>query len=284
MPNAHCLMPTIDAHIHFWNYDPVRDSWITEEMAVIRRNFTPKDAQKVFAENDVAGCIAVQADQSDHETHYLLQLARENDFIKGVVGWVDFTADQIEEQLHAYKKEPLLKGFRHIIQGQTDEAYFTNKAFIRYMSLLAPLGFTYDVLIYHDQLPQAIRFTEKYPDQRFILDHIAKPAIRHKAWKQWKEDIKELARNPNMYCKLSGMITEADWKQWQYQDLVPYMEIAAEYFGTDRLCFGSDWPVALVAGSYAEVVQVVRQFMAQVPKEAREKVMAGNTATFYKLG
>lgn len=276
-------MPTIDAHVHFWNYDPVRDGWITEEMSTIRRNFTPADARKVFKENDVAGCVAVQADQSDQETGFLLQLAQENDFIKGVVGWIDFHADQLEEQLHSHQKEPLLKGYRHILQGQPDEAYFNNKAFMRFISLLAPLGFTYDVLIYHDQLPQAIRFTEKYPDQRFILDHIAKPAIRHKAWKQWKIDMKELSRNPNMFCKLSGMIMEADWKQWQYQDLTPYIEIAAEYFGTDRLCFGSDWPVALVAGSYGEVVQVVRQFLAQVPKEEREKVMAGNTATFYKL-
>lgn len=277
-------MPTIDAHIHFWNYDPVRDTWITEDMSVIRRNFTPADARKVFEQNNVSGCVAVQADQRDQETAFLLQLAKENDFIKGIVGWIDFNAHEVREQLHRLQKEPLLKGFRHIIQGQPDEAYFTNKAFLSFMTLLAPLGFTYDVLVYHNQLPQAIRFTEKYPDQMFILDHIAKPAIRHKAWKQWKEDMRELARNPNMYCKLSGMITEADWKQWQYDDLTPYMEIAAEYFGTDRLCFGSDWPVALVAGSYTEVVQVVRQFMAQVPTDAREKVMSGNTSTFYKLG
>ena len=273
----------IDAHVHFWDYDPVRDAWINEEMAVIKRNFTPADAQKTFATHGVTGCIAVQADQSDHETRFLLRLAAENPIIRAVVGWIDFTDDALEEKLAAYKHETRLKGFRHIIQGATDEQYFQNKKFLQGMAHLSSWNYSYDLLIYHDQLPQSIRFTEKYPDQRFILDHMAKPPIKHQQWKAWKEGIRQLAMNPNMYCKVSGMITEANWQRWSYQDLEPYLDTVAEYFGTDRLCYGSDWPVALVAGNYSRVIQVVHQFLQQVTAAEREKVLSLNTKTFYKL-
>jgi L-fuconolactonase len=276
-------MKIIDAHIHFWHYNVQRDTWITDDMQVIRRNFLPADAIREFEACGVEGCVAVQADQTEAETRFLLDLADQHAEIKAVVGWIDLKDETAEILLNRYQKERKLKGFRHIIQGQPDEAYFIHKGFQQGMRLLAPLGYTYDVLVYHDQLPQAIRFTEKYPDQRFMLDHLAKPAIRHGQWKAWREDIRELAKNPNVYCKVSGMITEADWKQWRYEDLLPYMEIVAEYFGTDRLCYGSDWPVALVAGTYPEVLQVVRTFLLQVPEAAREKVLSGNTRTFYKL-
>lgn len=276
-------MTIIDSHVHFWNYDPVRDAWITDDMKVIRRNFTPEDAWKVFEPNGVSGCVAVQADESNKETAFLLGLAEKHEFIRGVVGWIDLTLKNTPELLASYSKLPLLKGFRNIIQGQPDEKYFLNKVFREGMKQLQPLGYTYDVLVYHDQLPQAIAFTEKYPDQRFMLDHIAKPDIKNRQWKKWKEDIHEIAKNPNMFCKVSGMVTEADWKQWRYEDLLPYLEIVAEYFGVDRLCFGSDWPVALLAGKYEEVLGVLRTFSLQVSAPDREKLFSGNTSLFYKL-
>ena len=276
-------MTIIDSHVHFWNYDPIRDAWITEKMAVIKKNFTPEHLQKEFEINQVEGCVAVQADETNYETNFLLSHAKKNPFVKGVVGWIDLTDKSVADLLYDYSKEPLIKGFRNVIQGEPDEKYFQNKEFRVGMKRLQRYGFTYDLLIYHNQLPSAIAFTEKYPDQHFMLDHIAKPDIRNKQWKVWKDDIRELAKNPNIYCKVSGMITEADWKNWKYEDLLPYLEIVAEYFGTDRLCFGSDWPVALVAGKYSEVIQVVRSFLLQVSETEREKVLSVNTKRFYKL-
>ena len=276
-------MTIIDSHVHFWDYDPVRDAWITDQMKAIRRNFGPEDAWKIFEPGGVKGCVAVQAEESDQETEFLLNLSEEHDFIMGVVGWMDLAGKNAPEKLASLTHMPKLKGFRNIIQGQPDEKYFLNKAFREGMKLLQPLGYTYDILIYHDQLPQAIAFTEKYPDQRFMLDHMAKPEIRNRQWKKWKEDIREIARNPNICCKASGLVTEADHKDWRYEDLLPYLEIVAEYFGMDRLCYGSDWPVALLAGSYEEVLGVVRRFSLQVSVEDREKLFRGNTTRFYKL-
>jgi L-fuconolactonase len=276
-------MTIIDSHVHFWEYDPVRDAWITDQMKVIQRHFSPLDAVKVFDPNGVTGCIAVQADESDTETAFLLNLSENHEFIQGVVGWMDLAEKNASEKLATYSRLPTLKGFRNIIQGQPDERYFLNKAFREGMKLLHPLGYTYDLLVYHDQLPQAIAFTGRYPDQRFMLDHIAKPDIRNRQWKKWKEDIREICRNPNVYCKVSGLVTEADMKQWRYQDLLPYLEIVAEHFGMDRLCYGSDWPVALLAGTYEEVLGVMRRFSLQVSEEERDKLFRSNTTRFYNL-
>lgn len=276
-------MHILDAHVHFWKFDPVRDGWITDDMAVIRQDFLPEKAAGEFRKNEVKGCIAVQADQSNEENNFLLKLASQHDHIKGVVGWIDLAHRDAQEQLASYTGTTKLVGFRNIIQGEPDERYFTNKDFREGMKLLHPLGYTYDVLIYHNQLPSAIAFTEKFPDQHFMLDHIAKPDIRNRQWKKWREDIRELARNPNMYCKISGMITEASWTEWTYDDLAPYLETVGEYFGMDRLCFGSDWPVSLVAGGYSEVLQVVRKFLLQVGEDEKQKVLAVNTERFYKL-
>lgn len=252
-------------------------------MTVIRRDFLPADAKKVFEKNHVDGCVAVQADQSDQETTFLVDLARDNDFIKGVVGWVDFTSSDLQEKLQVYSKEPSIKGFREITQGCPDDQYFTNKKFIEGIGRLSSFRYTYDMLIYHHQLPSAVRFSGKYPDQDFILDHIAKPNIKSGDWKKWKTDMKELAMNPRIYCKLSGIVTEADWQRWNYDQIKPYLEIAAEYFGTNRICFGSDWPVCLLAGKYEVVLKIVTEFLSQVSEKEREQVLSGNISTFYKL-
>lgn len=272
-----------DAHVHFWKFDPVRDAWITGDMQVIRKDFLPADAEKMFFEWGVEGCVAVQADTSELETSFLLDLASKHTCIHGVVGWVDLKADNLEEKLQAYKNLPKLKGFREIMQGQPDEAFLGNRKFREGIAQLGPHGFTYDILIYHDQLPSAIRFAEKYPEQQFMLDHIAKPDIAGGEWKKWKENMRALAQHPGMLCKLSGMVTEAHWKTWSYDQLRPYMEIAAEYFGTGRLCFGSDWPVSLLAADYGKVLEVVLEFLKQVSPEEQRAVLSGNTRGFYKL-
>ena len=276
-------MGIIDSHIHFWKYDAARHSWINDEMAVIRRDFLPADAKPMFDRNQVEGCVAVQADQTDNETNFLVDLARNNAFIKGVIGWVDFTSSEIEEKLQACSKEPLIKGFREIIQGSPDDRYFTNKKFQDGIRHLSGYGYTYDILIFHHQLPAAIRFSEKYPDQDFIVDHIAKPDIKSGDWKKWKNDMKTLAANPRMYCKLSGMVTEADWQRWSNDQIRPYLEIAAEFFGTGRICFGSDWPVCLLAGKYEQVLSIITEFLSQVSDAEKEQVLSKNISTFYKL-
>jgi L-fuconolactonase len=276
-------MRIIDSHIHFWDYDPERHSWISEEMKVIQKSFHPQDALVNFERSGVEGCVAVQADVTEYETQYLADYAAAHPFIKGVVGWTDLKAPDLEERLHTYRQNQVIKGFREIMQGSPDERFLTNKDFHQGVGRLKDFGFTYDVLIYHDQLPAAIKFTEKFPDQPFILDHIAKPNIKSGEWKKWKEDIREIAKNPRMYCKVSGMVTESDYTNWTYKDMLPYLDIVAEFFGTDRLCYGSDWPVCLLAAQYDQALGIVTEFLKQVPDVEKEKVLSGNTSTFYNL-
>jgi L-fuconolactonase len=273
----------IDAHQHFWKFDPVRDSWITDDMQVIQRDFLPDDLFKEINTQKIEGTIAVQAAESETETRFLLELAEENEFIKGVVGWIDLKHEMIDIQLQEWKKFSKLKGFRNITQGKPDDQYFKNKDFQKGIRQLTANQFTYDVLVYHDQLPAAIQFTERFPDQAFILDHLGKPAITAGEIKKWKENIRVLSQHPRTFCKLSGLITEADWKKWRYEDLSPYLEIVGEYFGVDRICFGSDWPVCLLAGSYGEVTGILTRFLQQVNQSDHEKVWGTNAANFYQL-
>jgi L-fuconolactonase len=238
---------------------------------------------KIYSTNKVDGCVAVQADQSAGETEFLLELARKHSFIRGVVGWIDPCSKNFLDQMQVYEKIQHLKGFRNIIQGEPDEKYFTNKDFIEGFSYLQNSRFTYDVLVYHHQLPAAINFTELFPDQKFILDHCGKPDIKGRSIKNWKRDIRILSGNPNMYCKLSGLVTEADWRNWTYQEISPYLEIVAEYFGTERICFGSDWPVCLLAGKYEMILELISKFLQQVSEKEREQIFSGNTINFYQL-
>jgi L-fuconolactonase len=252
-------------------------------MQKIQRDFLPSELSEEIKANQIEGTIAVQADESETETDFLLELAGEYDFIKAVVGWIDLKHELIDLQLYERKKHPKLKGFRAITQGKPDDAYFKNKAFQRGMRYLATHQFTYDILIYQDQLPAAIQFTEKFPDQAFILDHLGKPAITAGELKKWRENIRILAQHPKTFCKLSGLVTEANWKKWRYEDLSPYLEIVGEFFGTDRLCFGSDWPVCLLAGTYSEVSGILTRFLKQLEPAERESIWGNNAANFYQL-
>ena len=272
----------IDSHQHFWKFDPVRHAWIDSSMEKIARDFLPKDLKPLLETNLMDGCIAVQADQSESETQFLLRLAEENSFIKGVVGWVDLSAKDPSKQLEIFSKNPLFKGVRHVLQAEK-EGFMLQDSFLRGISELKNFNLTYDILIYPNQLEEARVLIEKNPDQPFVIDHLAKPYIKKQIIKNWASDIKELAKHKNVYCKLSGMVTEADWNHWQFEDFKKYLAIAFETFGSDRLMFGSDWPVCLLAGSYQHIVKIIDLFIEDLKPEEKNNVMGGNAYNFYNL-
>ncbi|HET9826739.1 MAG TPA: amidohydrolase family protein, partial [Chitinophagaceae bacterium] len=233
----------IDAHHHLWKFDPVRENWITEEMAAIKKNFLPQDFRDVLQRNGFDGSVVVQTDQSEHENEVLLNYSAENDFIKGVVGWIDLQSENLGEKLSAYAEITAMKGFRHILQGETNRAFMLKPAFMTGISLLSRFGFTYDILIFADQLKYIPEFVSSFPNQKFVIDHIAKPGIRAKEIDQWKKEMIEVGQHENVWCKISGMVTEADWSNWQGRDFIPYVDLIVEAFGTKRVMYGSDWPV-----------------------------------------
>lgn len=276
-------MQRIDAHQHFWQYKPVRDSWITEDMAVIRRDFLPDDLWPLLQTHGFEGCVAVQADQSEEETNFLLRLADKHAFIKGVVGWVDLTANNVEERLAYFKGFKKLVGFRHILQVETVRDFMLQEAFCRGIALLKTYDFTYDILIHADQLKFIPAFVEAFPEQRFVLDHIAKPDIKGKSFDQWAKEMQTVSTYQNVFCKISGMVTEADWKAWKPADFVSYLNTAVECFGLDRVMFGSDWPVCLVAASYGQTFNLIAGYFAGYDVKTRDAFFGSNAARFYQL-
>lgn len=276
-------MARIDAHQHFWKYDPIRHSWIDDDMKVIQRDFMPADLKPLLDRNGFDGCVAVQVDQNQAENEFLLTLANANPFIKGVVGWVDLQSDTIEStlaKLHAHKK---LKGFRHILQGEADEAYMLRPAFKTGIGKLQKYGFTYDILIFPNHLRNAARLVAEFPGQSFVIDHLAKPYIKAGDIEGWRNDMQALAKFPNVSCKISGMVTEAEWKGWKKEDFTLYLDVVVEAFGTGRLMFGSDWPVCLCAASYAEVVGIVEAYFTTFSESEKAAVWGGNAVKFYNL-
>jgi L-fuconolactonase len=273
---------TIDSHQHFWLFDPIRDSWITPEMEVIQRDFLPGDLIPVLEANGIDGCVAVQADQSDSETEFLLQVAEANDVIKGVVGWIDLRSPELYDKLEVYSQFELLKGFRHVVQGEP-VGFLGQSDFKEGVAQLAAFDFTYDILIYPHQLKEAFAFAKSLPNVRFVLDHLAKPFIKKGDIDNWKVDLNTLAQLPNVSCKVSGMVTEADWQNWSSADFVPYLDVVFEAFGTKRLMFGSDWPVCLVASEYSQVKTLVTDYLASFSVNEREDIMGGNAVRFYNL-
>ena len=271
----------IDSHQHFWKFDPVRDAWITPNMAVIRRDFLPADLEPELKANGIDATIAVQADQAEAETKFLLDLAARNTFIAGVVGWVDLRARNLEERLAHWSRNEKLVGFRHIAQAEPDDRFLATREFIAGVSKLGQFGFTYDLLVYPRQLPAAIELVSRLPDQPFVLDHIAKPPIKTGKQVKWCDHIRELAQNRNVHCKLSGIVTEADWTRWTPDHCKPYLDVVFEAFGVDRLMFGSDWPVCLLAGSYERVLGLIEDYVLTHKATASAKIFAENAARFY---
>jgi L-fuconolactonase len=273
---------TIDAHQHFWIFDEERDSWITPDMQVIRRNFLPEDLWPVLKANKVDGCVAVQASQTDSETEFLLHLAEANDFVAGVVGWVDLRAANLYDQLERYSQFEKLKGFRHVVQGQP-EGFLLQPEFVKGVGQLVAFDFTYDILIYQNQLKEAFNFAVKLPNVHFVLDHIAKPLIKAQELQPWAEDIRRLAELPNVHCKVSGMVTEANWQHWEKADFRPYLDVVFEAFGTERIMYGSDWPVCLVAGEYEGAKGILTDYLSMFSDDEVRDVMGNNARRFYNL-
>ena len=273
---------TIDAHQHFWHFDPVRDSWITDDMAAIRRDFLPADLEPVLAQNGIDGCVAVQASQSEDETIFLVRMAQTYDIIKGVVGWVDLQSAQLPERLQNLSQHKEIKGYRHVAQAEPDD-FLTRPAIVDGIRQLANFGLTYDILIYPTQLKAALHLVRAVPDVSFVIDHLAKPYIRKREISRWSNFMAEIAKNKNVSCKLSGMVTEGDWQDWSKKDFFPYMDVIFENFGPDRIMFGSDWPVCLVAADYTQVKTLVDDYVSNWGEEVREKVFGANAVSFYNL-
>lgn len=273
----------IDAHQHFWRYSAEEYDWIDDSMRVLRRDFLPSDLKPELEAAGIDACIAVQARQALQETRWLLALADENPFIAGVVGWVDLRADDVRDQLAVLSKNPKLVGVRHVVQGEPDDRFLLRPDFLRGVATLQEFRLTYDILIFPRHLPVAIEFVSRFPKQRFVLDHLAKPFIRAQTVEPWATHIRELAKFSNVFCKLSGMVTEADWKNWKPEHFRPYLDTAFEAFGADRLMIGSDWPVCKAAGTYSQVMSLVIDFLDQHTPDAREKILGGNAQRFWSL-
>jgi len=276
-------MLKIDAHQHFWQFDPVRDSWIDETMSEIQRDFLPEDLEPILKQNGLDGCVVVQSDQSKKENDFQLKNAGKNSIIKGVVGWVDLCSPKVEERLEYYSQFELLKGFRHVLQGEPDTSFMLQKSFMHGISLLKKFGFTYDILIFPIHLQNAKKLLEAFPDQPFVIDHIAKPDIKNKNIDNWKKDITAIAQLENVSCKVSGMVTEADWKNWKPEDFKPYLDVVFEAFGAKRVLFGSDWPVCNVAGGYEKMISIVQNYTSTLSQNEQELFWGGNAINFYNL-
>ncbi|MEJ5995739.1 amidohydrolase family protein [Pedobacter sp. Du54] len=272
----------IDSHVHFWNFDRVRDSWITPEMAAIRHDFTPEDFVNATSTTPVSGCIAVQADQTEEQNQFLLSLAENNSVIKGIVGWVDFLDPNLEERLIYWKNFPLIKGWRHVLQAEND-AFILNPSFVNGLQQLKNFNYTYDLLCFHHQLTSIIKLVDQLQNQPFVLDHCGKPDVKRQDLKTWESHIKELAQNKNVFCKVSGLLAEADWKNWKEIELFNCFDVIFKHFGTDRIIYGSDWPVMLISRPYEDWLSLVSKYVSKFDKIKQEYFFSGNAHRFYNL-
>jgi L-fuconolactonase len=276
-------MLKIDAHQHFWKYNTDDYVWMDDKMEILKRDYLPYNLAEEQRRSGYAGSISVQARQLEKENEFLLTLAENNPEIKGIVGWVNLRADNVEEYLSYYSKYEKFCGVRHVIHDEPDIDFMLDHAFIKGISKLQQFGLTYDILIFTHHLPNTIKLIGKFPDLKFVLDHIGKPLIKDKILEPWDRYIQILGDFPNVYCKLSGMVTEADWNNWKPSDLKPYIDIVYEAFGEDRLMIGSDWPVCRLAGEYASVMGIVENYFSSFPENVREKILSGNCLQFYNI-
>jgi L-fuconolactonase len=277
----------VDAHQHFWRYSPQTHAWIDDSMAVLKRDFLPSDLESLLIANGFGGCVAVQAQQDAAETEWLLALAEEHGFIRGVVGWVDLLALDVEGELERLSQRPKLRGVRHIVQSEPD-GFMAGASFRRGIAALERCGLTYDVLIYERQIPQAIDLVRAFPRQRFVVDHIAKPDIKgHRSgetnFDAWRDGMRTLSQHDNVFCKLSGMVTEGDWHNWTAADFAPYVEVVLGAFTPERCMIGSDWPVCTLAGSYGSVTGLVLDYIARLSPGEQAAVRGGSAMKAYRL-
>lgn len=273
----------IDAHQHFWRYTADEYGWIGDSMAALRRDFLPSELRGEMHAVRMDACIAVQARQTLEETRRLLAAADEFPFVAGVIGWIDLQADDAAKQLEQFAGHPKLVGVRHVVQDEPDDRFMLRTAFCRGISLLGDLDLTYDILIYPRHLRAAVDMVSRFPRQRFVLDHMAKPDIRGGGMGEWEHGIRELAAHPQVFCKVSGLVTEADWTRWTPGDIRPYLDVVFDCFGVDRLLFGSDWPVCIVAADYRRTVALVEDYMAGRDDDERQAVMGGNASRLWRV-
>lgn len=273
----------IDAHQHFWRYNPLGYSWISGSMEPLKRDFMPPDLEPELKALKFDGSVTIQARQSFEETRWLLGLAERYDFIKGVVGWVDLCSNDLETKLMEFSSSKKLVGIRHVLQDEPDDKFMLKKEFLSGISLLAEYDLVYDLLILPRHLPYAVRLVEKFPGQRFVLDHIAKPLINDKKTDPWKHGIEMLASHTNVCCKLSGMVTEASWHNWKQSDFEPYLDIIFNSFGPSRLMIGSDWPVCTLASSYRKAMQIIVDYIELLDQKEKKLILGENAVRIYRL-
>lgn len=273
----------IDSHQHFWTYNANRDVWITDDMGRIRQNFFPFDSLDLFSENGINGCVAVQADSSEDETFFLISLAEQSEFIKGVVGWVDLQSKDVENRLTYFSQFEQIVGFRHVVQGETDPEFLGRPDFLRGIHLLETFDFSYDLLIYSNQLSSGIEFCKKNPNQRIVLDHLAKPPIKTGDVSEWNKYIRQFKELDHVSAKISGLITEAEWFAWDEKDIINIIEISLEVFGPNRLMFGTDYPVVLVAEELSSWVNTFNKSIARLSTDEVKKITVDNCLQFYKI-
>lgn len=273
---------TIDSHQHFWIYHEQQYPWIPKN-SPLQRDWLPTDWQAAASQAGINGSIAVQARQTVEESRWLLEFADQHPAIKGVVGWVDLRSEKAGAQLAECSRHPKLAGVRHVVQDEPDDQFMLRPEFLRGLGMLREFKLTYDILIFPKQLPAAIELVRRFPEQPFVLDHIAKPFIKAGTLSPWREQIRELAQAPNLYCKVSGMVTEAKLGAWKTEDFRPYLDVVFAAFGEDRLMFGSDWPVCLLSASYEKMFSIVDEYLKQCSQTVRAKVLGENAAKFYQL-
>lgn len=273
----------IDSHQHFWNYDPVDYRWIDENMAVLKMNYLPPQLEKLLRNNSLDGCVAIQARQTERETEFLLQLAEKYNFIKGVVGWVDLCNSDVRDRLAYFSKSKKLCGIRHILQSEPDDKFMLQENFQKGIYALNEFDLVYDILIFPKHLEPVYYLVQNFPNQRFIIDHLAKPHIKDGKIKEWKVGIERLSQFPNVNCKVSGLVTEASWDCWESDEFIPYLDVVFSCFGVDRIMFGSDWPVCLLCSNYDQVISIVTKYISDLEEEDQQKVMGLNAAKFYNL-
>ncbi len=274
----------LDAHQHFWLYSSRDFDWIDDRMRVLKRNYLPGDLHPELAKAGMSGSVVVQARQTAEETRWLLHLAGQNGFIKGVVGWVDLCSESdLKRQLDEFSKSKKFIGVRHVVHDEPEDNFMLRDDFLKGLSLLKEYNLTYDLLLFPKHLPVAEVVVTLFPEQKFVLDHISKPLIKNRIISPWKEDLIRLATHKNVWCKISGMVTETDWKKQKPEDFYPYLDIVFEAYGTDRLMIGSDWPVCLLAGEYADVIGIVQNYISEMPVEVQQKILGKNCIEFYGL-
>ena len=273
----------VDAHQHFWRYDPDEYAWIDDSMRALRRDFLPDELRTEMDAAAVDASIVVQVRQTAEETRWMLELAGRHPFVAGVIGWVDLQADDVERALERVAADRRLLGVRHIVQAEPDDRFLLRPAFRRGIAALRQFDLTYDILIYPRHLPAACELVAGCPAQTFVLDHLAKPEIRRRAIDEWARDLERLASAPNVWCKVSGLVTEADWARWQPADLHPYLDVAFACFGPGRLLAGSDWPVCTVAADYSHTMGVLRDYLERRPAGERDAVLGGNAQRLWRL-